>query len=240
MQPLHNERAKFVTLLLSLFFLIQVSAQEQFTIQGNAFDISDKLPLPYLMVINKSTNHGVFADAAGNFTIRAAPNDTIILSALGFKLKTLSFADSIGSRKVTLSIPMEKLFYSLRTIPVFPIRSLNEIQKDIEHLGVRNTYTTHDIDAFQSPITYLYERFSRFGKSKRKVAQLENEDLKRDILKDLFRLYIKYDIIELNDDEFDDFIRYLNFSDNFMQTATQLELVMAIKGKYESYQYRWK
>jgi hypothetical protein len=86
----------------------------------------------------------------------------------------------------------------------------------------------------------LYERFSRFGKSKRLVAELENEDMKRDILKDMFRLFVKHDIINLNDEEFDAFIKYLNFSDEFMQNSTQLELIMAIKGKYETFKYRWK
>ena len=78
------------------------------------------------------------------------------------------------------------------------------------------------------------------GKSKQKVAEWENEDLKQEILKDLFRLFIKHDIIDLNDTDFDAFIKYLNFSDEFIQDASQLELVMAIKGKYESFKYRWK
>ena len=64
--------------------------------------------------------------------------------------------------------------------------------------------------------------------------------MKRDILKDLFRLYVKHDVINLSDEDFDAFIKYLNLSDEFIQTATQFELVMAIKGKYESFKYRWK
>ena len=107
-------------------------------------------------------------------------------------------------------------------------------------LGVRKKYSLEGVDAISSPITALYERFSKIEQSKRKVAEWENEDLRRDILKELFRLYIKNDIIDLKDDEFDAFIKYLNLSDTFIQNATQFELVMAIKGKYENFKYRWK
>ena len=59
-------------------------------------------------------------------------------------------------------------------------------------------------------------------------------------MKDLFRLYIKHEIIDLSEDEFEAFIKYLNLSDEYIQNATQLELTMAIKGKYENFKYRWK
>lgn len=223
-----------------LFFSVSSFSQNLVTIKGHAYDNADKLPLSHLMVINKRTNHGVFADADGKFVLSVFKTDTLILSALGFQLKKICLIDSVQKEQYLFSIPMEKLYYSLKAVRVFPIRTLNDIQSDINNLGVKKTYSLDGINALQSPITYLYERFSRFGKSKRKVAHLENEDLKRDILKDLFRLYIKYDIIKLNDDDFDTFIRYLNLSDDFMQNASQLELVMAIKGKYESFKYRWK
>ena len=141
---------------------------------------------------------------------------------------------------IYFDISLHKLQFELKEVSVFANRSLNEIQNDIDKLGVRKTYTAEGINAFESPITALYERFSKFSKSKQKVAEWENEDLKRDILKDLFHLYVKYEVIDLKDDEFDTFIKYLNLSDEFILKASQFELVMAIKGKYESFKYRWK
>jgi hypothetical protein len=132
------------------------------------------------------------------------------------------------------------MFY-LKEVSVFAPRTLKEIDKDIYNLDSTKAYKSYtDINGIESPITYLYERFSKFGRSKQKVAEWENEDLKRNILRDLFRLYIKYDIIDLNEDEFDAFIRYCNLSEDFIKEASQLELVMAIKGKYETFKDRWK
>ena len=215
-------------------------AQTTVTINGQAYDKESKLPLPKLMIINKRTNNGSFADAEGKFSILARQSDTIMLSALGFKIKKICLKDSIAKKIYNITIPLEKLYFTLKEVSVFAPRDLNEIQRDINKLGVKRHYTVQGLYAIESPITYLYERFSKFAQSKRKVAEWENEDFKRDILKDLFRLYIKHDIINLNEEEFDAFIKYLNFSDEFMQNASQLELTMAIKGKYENFKYRWK
>jgi hypothetical protein len=211
------------------------------SITGKAYDKDGRnLPLSKLMIINKRLNNGVFADAEGKFSLTILPTDTLLFSAIGFKTKKMCFKDSIAKNKFYVEVPLQKLQYDLAEVSVFAPRTLNDIQKDIDKLGVKKTYSVEGINAVESPITYLYERFSKFGKAKQKVAAWENEDLKRDVLKDLFRLYVKYDIIQLNDDEFDAFVKYLNLSDEFIQNATQFELVTAIKGRYESFKYRWK
>ncbi|MGZ4075657.1 MAG: carboxypeptidase-like regulatory domain-containing protein [Bacteroidia bacterium] len=224
-----------------VFFSFHLNAQTLVTVSGKAYDKENKsLPLTKLMVINKRTNNGIFADAEGHFSISILQSDTLIFSAIGFKVKKISLKDSIIKNQYTVEIPLQKLSYDLKEVNVYAERSLNEIQKDIDKLGVKKSYSVTGVNVLESPITALYERFSKFGKQKQKVAEWENEDLRRDILKDLFRLYVKYDIIDLSDDQFDDFIDYLHLSDDFIQKASQFELVMAIKGRYESYKYRWK
>lgn len=237
---LSNYISNLILPLLLFVFSSNNLLSQSIKINGQAYDKESKLPLPQLMVINKRTNNGIFADAEGKFSIKIQKTDTLIISAIGFKVKKVSFKDSTEKEHYDLFIPLEKLYFTLKEITVFAPRSLNEIQKDIDKLGVKRTYSTENLDAISSPITYLYERFSKFGQSKQKVAEWENEDMKRDVLKDLFRLYIKHEIIDLNEEEFEAFIKYLNLSDEFIKNASQLELVLAIKGKYENFKYRWK
>lgn len=225
---------------LYLLFCFETTNAQNTIIHGQAYDKETKLPLPKLMVINTRTNNGFFADAEGKFSALLQQTDTLMLSAVGFKVKKVCLKDSVYKKEYDVTIPLEKLYFTLKEVSVFAPRSLNEIQKDIDKLGVKRTYTTQNIDAISSPITYLYERFSKFGQSKQKVAEWENEDLRRDVLKDLFRVYIKHDIIDLSEEEFDAFIKYLRLSDEFIMNATQFELVMAIKGRYESFKYVWK
>jgi hypothetical protein len=238
--------------VLTLFGFLDTFAQtpktpstatsEKITISGKAYDGENRnLPLPKLMIINMATNQGIFADAEGKFTLLAKQTDTLVFSALGFMVKKICLKDSVVKSSYAIEVPLFKMQYTLKEVTVFETRSLNQIQRDIERLGVNKTYKTEGAaDALSSPITYLYERFSKLEKSKRKVAEWENNDLRREVLKDLFRIYIKNDIIDLSTEEFDAFIVYLNLSDEFIKNASQYELVMAIKGKYESFKYRWK
>jgi hypothetical protein len=224
-------------ILVSLFPAL-VNAQTVINITGQAFDKeNNNLPLPKLMIINKRTNNGSFADAEGKFSINAYQSDTILFSVIGYQTKKICLKDSIIKKQYHIEIEMQKLQYTLKEISVFGTRSLSDIDKDIAKLdSTRRKRSYQDINAIESPITYLYERFSKFGKSKQKVAEWENEDLKKDILKDLFRLYVKNDIIDLSEEEFEAFIIYCNLSEEFIKTASQFELVMAIKGKYEAFE----
>lgn len=229
----------YLFLLILAISCTQMAGQELVVVEGQAYEKDSKLPLPKLMVINKRTNQGIFADSEGKFAVKIKQSDTLIFSAVGFIFKKVSIADSVPKSNYYIKVPLEKLHYTLKEISVFANRTLNEIDKDIAELDSTKTYSFKDINGLQSPITYLYMRFSKFGRSQMKVAAWENEDLKREILKDLFRLYIKNDIIDLNEEEFDAFIKYCNLSEEFIKTASQFELVMAIKGKYENFKFRW-
>ena len=224
----------FFCFFISPLFL---HAQTTITITGQAFDADNtKLPLPKLMIINTRTNNGLFADAEGKFSFTAFQTDTILFSAIGFKAKKICMRDSVAHPHYYIEIKLQHLVFTLKEVSVFAPRTLGEIDRDIAKLDSSKRYSSYEnINGLESSITYLYERFSRFGKSKQKVAEWENEDLKRDILKELFRLYIKNDIITLNEDEFESFIVYCNLSEEFIKHASQFELVMAIKGKYATF-----
>jgi hypothetical protein len=124
----------------------------------------------------------------------------------------------------------------LAEVEVLPERTLKQIQKDIDKLGYRESdYRISQVDAFQSPITFLYQEFSRRERSKRLVAQLENEDRKRELLKELLYKYVQYDIINLSDEAFDDFIDFCNVPDEVIRGLTQYEFLLYVKKKYELY-----
>lgn len=226
------------TLLVFCLVAITTTLSAQIiTISGRAFDKENALlPIPKLMIINKRTNNGSFADAEGKFSIAAMQSDTLLFSVIGYHTKKVCLKDSVIKKQYYIEVELQKLQYTLKEVSVFGTRSLNDIDKDIAKLdSTRRSRYYKDINGLESPITYLYERFSKFGRSKQKVAEWENEDLKKDILKDLFRLYVKNDIIDLSEEEFDAFIAYCNLSEEFIKTASQFELVMAIKGKYEAF-----
>jgi hypothetical protein len=127
--------------------------------------------------------------------------------------------------------------YSYSTLNIFAPRDLEDIQKDIQSLGYNEEdYMLSGINAVVSPITFLYQQLSKKEASKRIVAELENDDRRRDLLKELFTIYVDYKIIELSTEDFDDFISYLNVSDEFMKSSSQYEFLIFVKDRFQDYQ----
>lgn len=220
-------------LFLSISFLIVSWLRAQdITVTGRVNDETGR-PVGNFILVNQRTGSGTFC--TGNFSTKARQSDTLIISAKGFQAIRFCPADSQISAGTVLAFTVQKLSVQLKEVAVHAIKTPSEVRKDIDNLGVRKTNTYQKVDAFSSPITALWERFSKIEKQKREVAKLENDDRRAKILKDLFRNYISYDIIDLSDEEFDDFIRFLNFSDDFMRNSTDYELAQAIKSQYKAF-----
>lgn len=227
-----------LTTALCFFVTLSFAQQDKaVTVSGKITDTHGSESLYQAVIVNARTSQGTFAQAGSTFTISALRTDTLLFSASGFAVKKVCLADSAPKDHYYINIKLDSLHYNLAEVRVYPTKSLREIDKNKDKLGdIENTDRYKNTHALSSPIEYLFERFNTMEQSKRKVAELEDEAARRQVLKDLFHLYIKNDIINLSDNDFDKFIDYLNFSDNFIRTATDYELLMAIKTRYEAFE----
>jgi hypothetical protein len=227
-------------LLLLLTGLQRMNAQndtigQKITIQGLVRDEFDQ-PVSNVIIINKQTRSGSFGKSDGSFTIECAKTDTLAITSLGFHTRNICYVDSIASGQFYLKLFLETRTYRFATVEVFAPRDLENIQREIEQLGYNESdYMLSGINAVQSPITFLYQQFSKKEQSRRLAAQLENEDKKRELLKELFHHYVDYDIITLNNDEFDHFIDYLNVSDDFLKSSSQYDFLIYVKDRFKDY-----
>lgn len=234
-------RFKSLFLLFLLLAAASASAQDNpyIKIKGRVYDPKDSETQYNLMVINQTQLAGVFGEKDGTFTLTCHKNDSITINVVGYRNTGISFRDSALKDVYQIEIPLKQIEYELKPVAVFTKRDLNEIQEDIQELGYdEEDYLMGGVDAIQSPITFLYMTFSKRERSRRKVAELENEDRRRELLKELFRRYIDADIIYLNDEEFDDFIDFCRVSDEFMKRSSQYEFCVYIKGRYYEYRSR--
>jgi hypothetical protein len=173
------------------------------------------------MLINKRTGQGVFGQPNGSYSIYVSQGDTVVLSVKDYIPQVVVvLADSNCQCKRKLVIePRPK-----------------EIREEREALAMRETRMVTGIEVLKSPITALYQAFSRKEQNKRWIAEQQYKDDQRKVVKELLRLYISYDIINLSEEDFDDFIAFLNVSDSFLKTATEMELITFIKDKFEHFQ----
>jgi hypothetical protein len=130
---------------------------------------------------------------------------------------------------------IERLPQETPEVIVRPLKTLEQIKEERENLALRETRTVTGVSVLQSPITALYQAFSKKEQNKRWIAEQEYKDDQRRIVQELLRLYVAFDIIELSDTDFDAFITFLNIDEQFIKTATEMELILFIKDKYDHF-----
>lgn len=209
---------------------------QEVTISGKISSTDPERVLYDLMVVNKRTRTGTFGNVDGSFTVRALRSDTLLIGSAGHQTQLVSMVDSAAKSAYTVTLRLQQNVIRLREFKVVPERDLADIQKDIRGLGYdEDDYIIGGVDALQSPITFLYQSFSKREASKRLVAELRNEDRKRALLKELLKRYVEYDIINLSDAAFDDFIDFCRVPDEVIKGLSQYDFLMYVKKKYELY-----
>ncbi len=207
-------------------------AQDQIIIKGRVY-ADNQDDFLRVMVINKRLNNGIIGNPDGAFNIECRRSDTILVSVIGYSLVRLCFADSVNNTTFYPRLKLNKLQENLAPYEIFSKRSLKKIYQDVSQLGYsEKEYRTSGIDALKSPLTFLYQMYSKRERAKRLSYALENEQKRRDLLKELLVHYVDHDLIDLNIKEFDSFIDYCQFSDELIQKLTQYEFIQLTKHKF--------
>lgn len=221
-----------------LFFILSFafsSYAQEFIVAGQVKSNSETT-FSNLLIVNKRTHNGQFGKPDGTFFVQAKPKDTLLIASIGYNTYILALPDTIIQDTLYVKITISKLSINLKEISVIPKRELSEITKEIKKLGYnKKDYLPNTIDAISSPITYLYMRYSKRGKDKRKTTKAKNADKRRALLKELLNKYVDADIIDLNNRQFDDFIDFAGITDAQMKNLSQYQFIMLVKKKFWAY-----
>jgi hypothetical protein len=225
---------KFAIVAIILLSTINVSAQIQ--VKGTIRDEADGRPLSYAFVILQRTQHGVFADSRGEYSIIAQPGDSLLYSLTGYLFSKVILSDTIKSKTITRDIQLKVKAVKLREFQVKAPKTFEQILVDLDK--AEKSKINHDVplgSALESPITYLYMQFSREGKAIRKISELRAEDAKQELLRDLFTRYMLAHIIDLDESDMDDFISFSGLKQTYNLFDTEYELVAYVKNRYADY-----
>jgi len=227
---------KVIIFFLTLIFTNSSFAQRLFVF-GKVYDSEfPKIQLQQVMVVNQQSQMGIFGSSDNSFQIQIDKSDTLIISALGYARKKVCLKDSLGLNELHINIGLSRLSYDLSEITVRRQRELRQISEDIKKLGYnKRDHKLTDVDAWESPITALYQAFSKKEQSKRALAQMINNDNRRAVLKDLLYLYNLTELIRMQESEYNDFIEYLNLNDQQMQSMSDYDLALFIRDRYLIY-----
>lgn len=193
--------------------------------------------IPNAIIVNNRTKTGSFGNSNGFYTLVCEKGDTLSITALSYYTRQLCMKDSVLKDVYHPTIFLDDRTYMLPVVEFISPRDLEAIEEDLMGLGFdENQFKTATVS---NPITFLYEQFSKRERSKLEVARMEHEDRKRALLKELFHLYVDFDIITLTNDEFDAFIDFMHVSDEFIRQSSQYEFLVFVKEEFQQYKI-WK
>ena len=220
---------------VSLFFFLLLSligSSQTIRIEGRVRDPHGQ-GIPNAIIVNNRTKTGSFGNSSGFYFIVCEKTDTLSITALSYYTRQLCMKDSLVKTVYHPTIFLDDRTYMLPVVEFISPRDLESIEEDLRGLGFdENQFKTATVS---SPITFLYEQFSKRERSKLEVSRMVYEDKKRALLKELFHLYVDYDIIDLTNEEFDAFIDFMHVSDEFIRQSSQYEFLIFVKEEFQQY-----
>lgn len=206
------------------------------TVHGQVHDTTYNVGFYNLVVVNKTLGKGIFGEYDGSFSITLRKSDQIGVSVVGYQTIYFSFKDSLYRPSYSIDLYVETLeFTSSEEVIVKPLKTLDQLKEERAAIAKREVPVVTISNAIQSPITALYVAFSKREKTKRKVAEMEYQDQQDDIVKEILRVYVHNDIIDLSSADYDEFIVFLNLNVDFLKMATDYELISYIQEKFEHF-----
>jgi hypothetical protein len=232
---------KTILIFILLICLTGFSQQANYndsliTIEGRVVDTTKIVGFYNTVVLDKTVGKGIFGESNGKFKITVRKGDLIGVSVSAYRTVYISYKDSVYKPVYKPVIYLEMLSVQGKEVVVTRIRTLEELKEERAAIAKREVPTVTVSNAFQSPITALYVAFSKREKTKRLVAEMEYQDQQDNVVREILRLFVHSDIINLSPDDFDEFMRFLNLNPNFLKNANDYELITYIQYKFEHFQ----
>jgi len=243
----------FLAILFSLL-VGNLVAQNQ-TLTAFVENAADNKPIPSVHVINLSQVIGVITDKSGKFEIPAKLNDTLYLSYLGFKSIKIRVTNDFLKFENS-KIQLTELAYALEEVIVSPYKLTGYLDIDAKNIPISKSFRysipglptrgyeggSRNVGAFSkvinsifNPADFLYNLFGKNPRQLKKLKQMKDDYRIRELLASKFDRETLQELLQIEKIDIDEILRNCNYSDNFIITANDLQILDAISGCYEEF-----
>ena len=248
---------KITTLLLLSFFSLNLFSQVENTsvqLKGQIIDGTNTETLMGAHILNLNAVRGTTSNVDGKFIIPTSVNDTIMISYVGYQSIKLKITNDLLKGN-ELSITLHEKSKKIQEVTVKSHTLIGVLEVDIKQVP-KDNYTrihinglpqTYEVGkpkqknlsslaaAIVNPVDFLYNMFGKKPKSLKKLKKLKNEDELRNILNQKFDREIMLEYLEMNDKQLQELLNDCNYSEYFIKTASDLQIVEAILDCHENY-----
>lgn len=237
--------------IIGLLCILLLPSYGQKIFKGYLKDIQQNVPLENACIHNISTGVATFSNRNGNFALLLKGHDTLIVTHVGYAMKSIILRDSLYRSEKRISIDMEMKsillktanVYALKPYPIFledVAQTANNLEKSISLTDVQKADATanptpHLYSAH--PITLLYDKYSRRAKMDRLYAYLSTHEEESNRLQSKYNPEIVSRLSGLEGNDLESFMCYCSFSYYTLVKASDTEIAQMIRSKLEQYRH---
>jgi carboxypeptidase-like protein len=246
---------KRVLIALFLFIIpIYLWAQEGEIINGVVMNDADDTSLENVNIVNLNQVIGTTTDDQGSFKLRAAVNDTLYFSYLGFKSIRVRVTND-WMKYGEVKIKMTELGIALEEVVIRPIELTGYVEVDAKIIPIYDNYryriaglgvgyeggksqpgaVSKVLSSIFNPADFLYNVFGKRPKQMRKLRMMKEDDDIRYLLQSKFDRETLMAVLQLERDDINEILNNCSYSSDFIKTANDLQILDAISECYEEY-----
>ena len=243
----------FFFLILASTTFAQVIEPVQ-TVSGTIINDNTKYPLPNVNIININKVRGTTTDEKGNFELAVSVNDTLHITIIVFQSLRIRVTNDWIKNKTT-KIQLTEKAYALEEVIVGRYNLTGYIEVDSKLIPVRENYRysisglTEGYEAGEyspnafgkvmgsifNPADALYNFFGKKPTELKRLKEMKKDDTVRNLLETKYDRETIAVLLGVDKKEIAEILERCNYSESFVKTANDLQVLDAISGCYEEY-----
>ncbi|MBY0485705.1 MAG: carboxypeptidase-like regulatory domain-containing protein [Flavobacteriaceae bacterium] len=244
----------FLFLLFSITSFSQETTQLQKKVSGTIVNGTTSIPLSNVNIININKVRGTVSNVRGAFEIDADVNDTLHITMIGFQsLRVRVTNDWVknGNAKIELT---EKAI-ALEEVVVRKYNLTGYLEVDTKLIPEQENYRysisglpqgyeageyspkafSRVMNSIFNPADMLYNFFGKKPKELRRLKEMKKDDTVKNLLETKFDRETISILLGIDKKEIAEILQHCNYSESFIQTANDLQILDAISQCYEQY-----
>lgn len=231
-----------------LVFAQTPSQQQPVVIRGEIVNKETGEIVPYVHILDETKSMGTTSDLNGRFEVMIDPTDTLIFSAVGFEKLMIVFAHEAIDLDEEVQISLSPSTYELDPVQIHALQDEATFKREILNLRLPEEKKIIIPDSYEGP----RDPIARFTLARGPLSTVQNmfskeaKELKKyqEVIKDYPRekaIVAKYnrdivgEITGLKDEELNDFMLFCKVPDDYILSANEYEIVLAVNNCYKDF-----
>jgi len=170
-----NKKSRWLIILLGFFLNFSVSAQTV-VLKAWLYEADSFSRVPFAVVSLKNKLIATTSDETGYFELQCKLNDTLVAGHIGYQKRYISIKSLLDTSKGKIRIYLKRKSIELVPVTISGKRLSEEKKEEYKR------HLDRERPSISSPISAIYENFSRRGKERSQMDVIYSELLLRDQL----------------------------------------------------------